>query len=188
MIDPVGDLLAFDPAANNPAGALFRGGILHCAERLSLDKSWKELPPLDRCVRIAAHAVRWAMAMDAVPRVLICEHPQIYRAAKSKGDPNDLILLATINGALGGILSYAAAGRDQGVVMLSPTPAEWIGQLPKVTTGDGWKSPRGERIRGKLSVAERAVCDGTHDAIDATGLGLFALGRLDRVRVFPGAV
>lgn len=187
MIDPVGDLLAFDPAASNPAGALFRGGVLVCAERIKLDPDWATLPVLDRCVRIAGNAVRWAIGLDAVPQTLICEHPQVYKASKSKGDPNDLLLLATINGALGGILSYAAAGRDQGVTMLSPTPAEWIGQLPKVTTGDAWKSPRGQRIHSKLSVAELEVCEATHDAIDAAGLGLWALGRLDRIRVFPGA-
>lgn len=187
MIDPVGDLLAFDPGALHPAAALFRAGVLRCAERVKIDSAWADLPVVDRCVRIAGNAVRWAIALDASPRVLVCEHPQVYRQSKSKGDPNDLLLLATINGALAGVLSYAAAGRDLGVTILSPTPREWVGQLPKSTTGDPWQSQRGVRIASRLSAAEREVCESSHDAIDACGLGLWALGRLDRVRVFPGA-
>lgn len=187
MIEPIGDLLAFDPGARHPAAALFRAGVLISAERITVDPSFHDLPPVDRSVRVAGAAIRWAMARNAEPWVLVCEHPQVYRAAKSKGDPNDLVLLATINGALAGALSMAVAQRDVGLVILSPTPAEWIGQTPKSTTGDPWASARGVRIRERLSADEVQTIVVSHDAIDAVGIGLWALGRLTRRRVFAGA-
>lgn len=190
LVEPVGDLLTFDPGAEHPAAALFRGGVLLSAERVKLDPDWAGLPPLARAVRIAEASLRWAVGRaDCVePRVLVCEHPQVYRASKSKGDPNDLILLATINGALAGALAMAVAKRDVGLVLLSPTPAEWAGQLPKATTGDPWRSPRGLRIRERLTVDEAAVVQVTHDAIDAVGIGLHVLGRLAPRHVYPGAL
>lgn len=188
LAEPVGDLLAFDPGAEHPACALFRGGLLVAAERVRLDPEWAELPPVSRAVRVAEACVRWGIGREAEPRVLVCEHPQVYRAGKSKGDPADLILLSAINGAVAGILSLALAARDVGLVIHSPTPGEWAGQLPKSTTGDAWASPRGQRVRSHLSEAEVLLVQSTHDAIDAAGLGLWALGRLAPVRVFPGAL
>lgn len=187
-VEPVGDLLAFDPGADHPAVALFRCGVLRSSERLRPDASWAQLCVLDRSIRIATAAIRWAMALDADPVALVVEHPQVYRGGKSKGDPADLLLLATINGALGGVLSYAVAPRDRALVVLSPTPGEWAGQLPKATKGDPWKSPRAALVRDRLSPAELEVVQSTHDAIDACGLGLWALGRFDVRRVLPGVV
>jgi hypothetical protein len=186
-IEPVGELLAFDPGAIHPAAALFRGGSLVRAERIRFSTDVAELAPTARAVAIASAAIRWVMGHEAEPRVLVCEHPQVYRAGKGRGDPNDLLLLASINGALAGALSLAVAQRDVGLVVLSPTPAEWIGQLPKVTVGDAWGSPRGALVKRCLSGAEFLVVESNHDSIDAAGLGLWALGRLVRTRVFSGA-
>ena len=76
--------------------------------------------------------------------------------------------------------------------ILTPTPAEWIGQLSKVCPacrgkakkkcsecrGSAWETPRGRRIRSRLTPAELALVPDQNDAIDAVGLGLYALGRL----------
>jgi len=188
LVEPVGDLLAFDPGADHPACAFFRAGILQCAERVRVDEGWKDLPPVARAVRIAEACLRWGIGREAEPRVLVCEHPQVYRAKKSKGDPNDLILLATINGALAGMLALAVSKRDIGLQILSPTPAEWAGQLPKATTGDPWLSPRGLRIRERLSDAEALVVQPSHDALDSVGIGLHVLGRFAPRHVYPGAL
>jgi len=82
--------------------------------------------------------------------------------------------------------------------VFSPMPAEWVGQLSKVCAycdgkkgrgrgkkrvlcpeckGSDWETPRGRRIRSRLSPAELALVPDQNDAIDAVGLGLWKLGR-----------
>jgi hypothetical protein len=98
--------------------------------------------------------------------------------------------------------------------VLSPTPVEWTGQVPKVCPAcngkktepaafrfnakspkrvkrvciechnSAWGTPRGRRIWLRLTEAERALCPDQNDAIDAVGLGLHALGRLEKISVF----
>lgn len=187
QIQPVGDLVAFDPGVVHPAGALYRGGVLVRAERVPVDAP-PSLDRLDRCVRVGVAVLEWAIGLGARPRYLCAEWPQVYRATKSKGDPNDLLLLAGIDGAFAALLHVYGARIDQAIMLVSYTPAEWAGQLPKATTGDPWASARGQRVHGRLSEAERAAVVPSHDSVDAIGIGLFALGRFARKRVRPGAV
>lgn len=187
-VEAVGDLLTFDPGARHPACALFRGGILIAAERVPVDSDWADLEPIDRAVRIALACLRWAVARGARPKYLVVEYPQVYRASKSKGDPNDLILLAAIAGAIAGALTMVLGSQEVGLVIQSPTPGKWAGQLPKTDTGPAWESPRGHRVHSRLSADELLCVQATHDAIDAVGLGLWSLGRFEPVRVFPGAL
>jgi hypothetical protein len=177
-------MLALDPGLNHPAAALFRGGILVSAERVKVGTGLTDLPTAERCVRVAAAVVRWGMGLNMNPRWLVVEWPQIYRASKSKGDPNDLTPLAGIGSALAGMLSVALSPRDIYLGVLSPTPAEWAGQVPKSEKGDPWKSPRGARVRSRLSEAEVTAVLPSHDAVDAVGLGLWALGRFEPKRVY----
>ncbi len=185
-----GELLALDPGLNKPGVALFRGGKLVAAERVKIDRSYAHLPFGERCVRVAADIMRWGMGHNMSPRTFVYERPQIYdsRAGKGKGDPNDLLGLVGVASAVAGQLSLAMAMRDVCLSVLSPTPAEWIGQLPKIETGDPWASPRGIRVRSRISTEEFTSILPSHDAVDATGIGLWAMGRLDIVRVLPGAV
>lgn len=185
-IEPVGDLLALDPGLRHPAVALFRGGVLFSAERIKVDPTWKDLDPMDRWVRIAGAIMRWGMGRNMEPRWLVCERPQIYRASKSKGDPNDLVGLAGVAGALAGMLSLAVAQRNIALGVRSALPAEWIGQVPKSETGDPWSSARGVRIASRLSADERFAVVPSHDAVDAAGIGLFFLGRLTPTVVYSG--
>lgn len=184
-----GELLALDPSVVKPGAALFRGGRLVQAERVKIDPTFKDLPFGDRCLRVASAVMRWGIALDMCPRTFVYELPRWYdsRAGKTKGDPNDLRGLIGVASALAGQLSLAVAMRDVTLTILSPEPAEWIGQLPKSTTGDPWASPRGLRIRSRLSPEEILAVSPSHDAIDAVGIGLWAMGRLELVRVFPGA-
>jgi hypothetical protein len=183
----IGDLLAADPSVNSPGAALFRGGVLLTAERVKVEKSWAKLDRGERASRVASAIIRWGIAYNMEPRFLVYEWPQVYVASKSKGDPNDLISLAAVGAELAGQLSIALIQRDICLVRLTPTPAEWIGQIPKSKTGDPWDSPRGARIKSRLTETEFRAVAPSHDAIDAAGLGLWALGRLDRIRVFEGA-
>lgn len=126
--------------------------------------------------------VYWLQELGVTPTRFAFEWPQIYRASKSKGDPNDLP-------ALVGVSMYVA-----GVIFCtdihSYTPREWAGSLPKATTSKAAAdaSPRANRIRSHLSKAElKHWPTGQHDAIDSVGIGLHFLGRLKPARVFPGS-
>ncbi len=197
-------ILAFDPGLNHPAAAIFRYGKLIAASRVKVEKSWRTFPVGERC-RVIARAVHdWAcehgLDMEAMVKAyenellgydmearilrqhcgviaLVVEWPQIYVRGRSKGDPNDLLPLAGVAMCLAGRLD---------VEVRSYKPAEWIGQCAKAETGDPLESPRGRLIWRHLDVAERATMNVSHDALDATGIGLAALGRL-RMHVYPGA-
>ncbi len=163
-------LLAVDPSVRSPGVALFRRDLLLAVTRLSC-KRVSSISDGQHWLNVARQIRAWAIMQCTVDDVttLVYERPQIYRAAKSKGDPNDLIGLAGVGAALSGLL---------GVNVLSPSPAEWIGQLPKSTKGSAFASPRAQRIVSRLSPEERALVPDQHDAIDSVGLGLWGLGRL----------
>lgn len=103
------------------------------------------------------------------------EKPQIYRATKSQGDPNDLITLAVMVG------QYWERASSRGAIScLLVLPSEWKGQVPKQI--------HEKRILGALSGQELSRVPGRselaaskrHNVIDAVGLGLWKLGRLER--------
>lgn len=96
------------------------------------------------------------------------ERPQVYREAHWKGDPNDLIDVAIVVGAL--------ASQATGNVVLV-RPHDWKGNVPKTI--------HNARIKRALDPAERdtlkacgAPAGLLHNVVDAVGLGLHALGRL----------
>lgn len=103
---------------------------------------------------------------------VVIEKPQVYRAAQSKGDPNDLITLAIRVGW------YQEYFESRGVSVYLVTPAMWKGQVPKPV--------HHRRIANKLSPQEHlVVSEGMigvpvtkqHNVMDAVGLGLFYTGR-----------
>ncbi len=169
-------LLAVDPSVSSPGVALFNAdNVLVSCARLTVKTE-------------AVYGGRWLFAartirgwvMDQMPRHLACitclvyEKPQIYTWSKSKGDPNDLIGLAGVGSAIAGLLE----ARWPGLIVDTPTPAEWIGQIPKKTSGSAKESPRAQRILSRLTPSELVLVPDQHDAIDACGLGLWKLGRL----------
>jgi hypothetical protein len=177
-------ILALDPSVRSPGVALFDEGRLLTAGRVTV----KKLEESDgaRWLRVAWEVISWLHknrgAAELVETVVF-EKPQIYTMVKSKGDPNDLIGLAGVSMAVVGLIEVISRSKES-VTVLSPTPAEWIGQVAKTTTGSAKESPRARRILSRLDVAELALVPDQHDAIDAVGLGLFALGRLTVKRVF----
>ncbi len=195
-----GEVFAVDPGLNEPGAALSRGGKIIAAERVKVDKAWAKLPIGERAARVAEQIVRWGMAHNMEPRALVYEKPQVYSESrgKSKADPNDLVDIALVAANVSGMLRLAVAQRGVCLQILSPKPAEWIGRLPKHKTGDPWETPRGIRIRSRLDMdmvpefratgPEFASIIPSHDAVDAVGLLLWAMGRLEQRRVFPGAV
>lgn len=111
-------------------------------------------------------AVREFVGTRRVER-LVVELPQVYVAVRTKGDPNDLVQLGAVVGAL--CLAFQEATQH---VFL---PAEWKGQVPKEIVH--------ARVASRLSAAEqgRITCRRKsllHNVLDAVGIGLKDLGRL----------
>lgn len=173
-----GRVLALDPGVEHPACACFVNGVLQVAERVKVPKH-RELARLDegeRCRRIAELVEAWALARGCQTLVaFVFERPQWYRNDRSKGDPNKLACLAMV----GSGVAMALRAR-----VVSPQPREWNYGIPKSDIGNPWDSPRGLLIKSRLK-DEVVRCESTHDAVDAAGIGLWLLGRLDRV--FPGS-
>lgn len=173
------EVLALDPSISSAGVALARDGTLVAAERIV---GIAEGDVASRALYMAHAIRRWWIAKldtDEIYRsiTLVTEWPQVYRAGKSKGDPNDLLGMAAVVGAVAGLLRPAE--------IVSYTPREWIGSLPKSTRhSEAFTSARGVRIMAALARAERALVPRYHDAVDAVGVLLKYLGRLEPRRVF----
>lgn len=186
----LGEFVAVDPSISSAGIALFRAGQVTAAATVKLARKTEQCHAV-RCLAMAESLARWITRQDAAPRVLVFEWPQIYRGAKSKGDPNDLPGLAGVGMGLAGILAMGVAARDITLEVLSYTPAEWTGAAGKKSTkaAEFETAVRTNRIRKRLTDAELEAIEGikSHDAFDAIGLGLHALGRLEPIRIYPGA-
>jgi hypothetical protein len=186
---PAHHVLSLDPSVVSPGAALWvvregQSKLLGAARVPILEQT--TISEAERWLHVADSVLAWVSGLAQILMIerqlriatFVFERPQIYREAKSKGDHNQLIGLAAVGVALAARLQVTSPA----LVVLSPTPAEWSGQLPKTTRGDPWKSPRGQRVAGRLSPDELRLVPAQHDAIDAVGLGLWALGRFDRQR------
>jgi hypothetical protein len=131
----------------------------------------RNYPLWRKCLFIMHHVNAAAAPGTGGPYdLLVIEHMRVYPIARMKGDPNDLLDLAVLEGTL---LQISAA--DQKLV-----PArDWKGQVPK--------NVMKPRIQRSLSEAERSVVrDATQsmnakaasNVWDALGLGLHHYGRL----------
>lgn len=97
---------------------------------------------------------------------LVVELPQVYGSGRGKGDPNDLLQLTGVLGAIGGYL------RAQHYHEF--TPRAWKGQVPKAVHHDRvvnvWLS-ESELAALRLG-CEDVKSDLKHNVLDAVGLGL----------------
>jgi hypothetical protein len=176
MIPPL--LVSVDPSLRSSGLAIFEGGVLVHAVSVkskaatSADVAQRAVTMARLIVDAARPFVSPLVNEDREPSVVL-EWPQIYRAARAMGDPNDLPGLAAVGAAVVALLNAHA--------VCIYTPREWAGQVPKATKGDCRESPRSRRIRSRLSGLEVRVWEGLkssdHDAIDAIGIGLHHLGR-----------
>lgn len=164
--------LANDPGVNN-GSALFEDGVLRA---VALTRSqggafgWEQ---------VAQDVYHWALragdaragsqAFGCAADTLVLEWPQVYQGGRQKGDPNDLLPLAALNGALRALFPAPR--------LHLPKPSDWKGQVPKDIMG--------ARILSKLTAEEKAVWNAAqfpkslaHNVLDAVGLGLYSLRRL----------
>lgn len=182
-------MLCVDPGKSSAGVALFRDEKLQSATCTRLGK--------DASTDITARAVELAEAIFTWTRrtledawkgdwhdidALIVECPQVYTRGKSKGDPEDLLPLVALCGALGA--RFSAPGNEP-IVLQTYRPRDWKGTVD----GDIMCARIEARLRetGELDAVRERTKTFRHNAIDACGIGLYRLGRLNRERVFPGA-
>lgn len=153
-------VLAVDPGLRATGYAYFRNGSL---AKCGLHRS--KLP--DRAAAAAEIGREFALEFMRPLDVLIIEVPQVYQARLMKGDPNDLVSITLVAGAL---LQLPAALRR--VV----SPHHWKGNVPKDVT----KS----RVLFALSITERQLLQDLnvpdslkHNVVDAIGLGQWLLSQ-----------
>jgi len=118
-----------------------------------------------RWLDLGAKVGAFILSQSFDPPNLVLEVPEIYPGVR-KEDPNDLIQLA---GVLGAICGYV-----RGSVVWCPHPKQWKGQLPKKVSQ--------ARVEGKLTDQEKAriiwpKANLRHNVYDAIHLGLVYLKR-----------
>jgi hypothetical protein len=104
--------------------------------------------------------------LDLHPDRLALELPQVYIASHSKGDPNDLIMLAGLVGAL--------THWFPGMVFLY-LPHSWKGNTPKAIMNERILKRLSDDERSKIEKAPKSL---SHNIFDACGIGLAHLKRL----------
>jgi hypothetical protein len=142
-------------------------GLRHCGVSVWEDKTLVEatlvLGDAQGTTAKTWRAMAWAVGkyllgkgLDQEFSKVFIEFPQIYDRARAKGDPNDLLHLAAVVGA---VISH---WKHCEYVL----PRAWKGQVPKSVT----KS----RCLARLSEKEKIQIHGiTHDVWDAVGIGLY---------------
>lgn len=167
-------LLAVDPGTRGCGVALFDGQRLILADYVYNPSKFRGDARMSDCLAMAHAALDWVLPtrLDEI----VIEHMVIYHSGRGKrgADPNDLLRLAEIGGAIC-VLSGAAAK--------SYSAKEWKGSLPKEICH--------RRVLDRLSIDERSRLQGPmsllHNVLDAVGIGLHHLGRLEvRTRVVSG--
>lgn len=170
---------ALDPGLRASGLAVFEGAVLKHAAIVRPEIHHRETLPavVVMCEEVIAtiDTARAQYKHEALD--LVIEYPQVYQrvGGKTKGDPNDLLPLASI---CGGVAAGVVADLKRAV-----HPSEWKGSVD----GDVFI----ERIKQRLTKNELVrlpVGSLAHNAIDAVGLGLWYLNRLERRRVYAKGV
>jgi hypothetical protein len=159
--------LAIDPGVHACGAALFKDDELLCASfvcEFISEHPW---------AGTGAAVWEWALSMGWSPafhRTLIIEKPQIYPGPRQE-NPNNLLDLSGVGGFIAGCV-----GADHFMTVL---PRQWKGTIPKAQMT--------ARIESKLTPVERGrvirVGAKDHNTLDAVGIGLYYLNRLNAVTI-----
>jgi hypothetical protein len=166
-------IVAIDPGIRNLGIAEIQDGqLVRAALIRNPVKSGNDLA----AVRAISRAARDWLGGKLFLTHLAIEVPRVYGAGHQKGDQSDLIALATVCGAVAESCSMSSTQ------VIRYFPQDWKGQVDAdVMTA---------RILSRLSLAEtRAIekCPASllHNVIDAIGIGLKVVGRMEPIRVYP---
>lgn len=155
-------VVSVDPGLRACGVAVFHDGVLKRAAYVRNPEKKARGPEAWQTMAKAVHD--W---LDLEPvDVLVLEVPQVYRAGQQKGDPDDLLQLAGVDGCVVGLV-----GAD---TVRAYLPREWKGQVPKEI--------HNARVMKELTEEERLSIEPCapsllHNVIDGIGIGLYFLGR-----------
>lgn len=150
------------------AGALLRRGHEVGPDRLSV----RVLDWL--IVKLTAQGF---LALGSAPLRVVIEYPQAYRPGQQEGRQQDVVDLALVSGAVAGLIR----SRFDSAVIEIILPRVW----KKTIDGDAMT----DRIERRLTPAEAAALEPCiaslrHNMIDGVGIALWAVGRLEKIRVY----
>lgn len=164
-------LIGFDPGLREAGLAVFEGNKLTRATLVRSPEKEKRGPEAWLAM---AKAVADELHLDFLNTqsrrlTLVVEHQQVYQQKFWKGDPDDLLQLAGVNGAV-----CKSIWADRYIHTL---PRQWKGTVKK----EVWT----KRIESKLTPEEiqnLVPCPASlrHNLLDGVGLGLWYLGRLGK--------
>lgn len=148
--------------------SVFRDGVLVRAAYVKNTEMKKRGP--EAWQPMAKAVYKWLadfMADGERVDVLVLEVPQVYSAGQQKGDTDDLIQLAGVDGCIVGYV-----GPDAVKAYL---PREWGGQTPKHI--------KNARVMKELTEEEKRAIEACapsllHNVQDAIGIGLYYLKRM----------
>jgi len=102
---------------------------------------------------------------------VVIELPQVYGVDKSKGDPNDLIAVAAVAGAIMERYASLAPVKEKLFIL----PAEWKGQVKKIVTKNRCLADLKPREMDNVMLVQSAKQN--ENIFDAIGIGLWYLHR-----------
>jgi hypothetical protein len=116
-----------------------------------------------------ARAIVSSLAGHAIFDTCFMEHMQVYGQQKQKGDPNDLVAVAYLEGMISGLYRRTVLF----------TPHEWKGNLPDDVLAKRIEkrlNPEESRALARaLAIVPKSL---RHNVYAAVGIGLFGHGRL----------
>lgn len=156
-------VVSCDPGLRGVGVSVFSDGTLTRAGYVKNTEMKKRGPEAWRSM--AREVSYWLGVIDI--EILVVEVPQVYSAGQQKGDPDDLIQLAGVDGCI--------VGHIMPFFVKSYLPREWKGQCPKPI--------HNSRVMSKLTPEERKAIEECapnlmHNVIDGIGIGLYYLGRM----------
>ena len=167
-------VIAVDPGIRGCGVALFGDGKLLACEYVR--NPVKKGADFDAVQALAKAVEAWLCRQphiytrdgDDTTRAVL-EFPQVYTASKSKGDNNDLLPLAAVDGAIVALLGCPAE---------RVAPRDWKGTMAHEAVV--------HRVASRLDYAETEILSAAemragktygHNVTDAVGIGLHAVGR-----------
>lgn len=172
---PPADLIAFDPGLRCSGISFFADGVLVDARIARISQG------AGRDCR-GAHAMASAVLKTVADRPLdppvevIYERPQVYMSGAG-GDPDDVMQLAYVNGAVAGRLTTIHRPRD--LRFKGYYARQWKGQVPKNIHHSRVREALDDDELGRLdSGLDGVAASLRHNALDAVGLGLTQVHRL----------
>ena len=168
-------VIAVDPGLRGSGLAIFKNGVLLHAQYVvndNYDRGPKAHMCMAECVALVVTEI--LPFGDAKKNHIIVEFPQHYPGPGKPIDPNDLLDIAGVASAcMTAIANWLPAEDDN---------CRWT--LPRAWKGNIKKEIMTNRILASLTDRERSliVSSGAkdHNTVDAVGLGLWQLGRLNR--------